>query len=223
MIESTVHVLRIDAIVDERERPAVAEAARQLGTCLSRASDATWRVDVRFRGDFAAIDSNDAAAVLIVSLLPELQSVQEPIASTQMRWQRRLSSLPGDPPPQILICTIFRHVAMDASNAVDARAAIRERIRRLDLMALELSHDTGGIVVDIDRALSHVGARTLQTDYRLAGERAASAVGHVIASSVLAAALDAVVTAEVQERAAQGHGQLRDFVDSLAASATTTR
>jgi hypothetical protein len=46
--------------------------------------------------------------------------------------------------------------------------AVLERIRRLNLMAAELSQATGANVIDIDGVLAFIGALPLGTDYLLA-------------------------------------------------------
>ena len=116
----------------------------------------------------------------------------------------------------MLLCTVFRHVAPPIGDAGDALPAKRERIRRLNLMAIDLSHDTGAGVVDVDRAFSHVGARSLATDHRLTGRAAAEVAAHTIVAGILAAGLDDVVPPDVQERAAQFQGALRDIDQFLA-------
>ncbi len=85
---------------------------------------------------------------------------------------------------------------------------MRERIRRLNLFALELSHDTGVGIIDIDRALTHIGARQLGADYRLAGRIAAEVAAHTIVGSILLAGLDDAAAPEVLHGAAQFQGAL---------------
>jgi hypothetical protein len=68
-------------------------------------------------------------------------------------------------------------------------------------MVIELSHDTGAAVADIDRILGYFGARQLQTDYRLGGRLGSELAGHTIVASILAAGLDDIIAPDVQERA----------------------
>ena len=213
----TAHApLLIDAVVADTERPALAAVAEQLRECLRAAAGDDWRITVRFRASLAAIDANDPPAVVVASLLREADSTGESLAATEARWRKQLSSLPGSPKPPVLLCTVFRHVAAPIGDALDMRPERRERIRRLNMMAIDLSHDTGAGVVDIDRAFSHVGARSLATDHRLAGRAAAEVAAHTIVAGILAAGLDDVVPPEVQESAAQFQGTLRDIDRFLA-------
>ena len=110
--------------------------------------------------------------------------------------------------PAILLCTIFRHVA---DPAPDVAANERERIRRLNLLAIELSHDTGAAVVDFDRVFAHLGARPLATDHTLTGRVAAEVAAHALVANILDAGLDEIVPAEIQERAHQFQGTLADI------------
>lgn len=206
----------IDAVVSDSERPALLAVAEQLRDCLLAASGNPWQVVVRFRESLAAIDAQDRPAVVVASLLPELDRDDETIAATQARWHAQLSSLAGEPRSAILICTIFRHVAAPTADAPDARVATRERIRRLNLLAIDLSHDTGAGVVDIDRVFSRLGARPLGTDHRLTGPVAAEVAAHAIVASILGAGLDRVMSPEIQERAAQFQGPLRDVEQYVA-------
>jgi hypothetical protein len=198
--------LRIDAIVAPEERLALSAAAEQLRDCLSHATQGAWSIDLRFCDALDAIDEGRRADVVIASLLPEL--ARDAVAPTiQARWQQTLAAVTHAPPPSVVICTIFHHVP-DATNS-EEMAALRERIRRINLVAVELSHDTGAVVADIDRALSRLGARSLATDFTLRGPLASRVAGHVIVSAVLAAGVDHAIPPEVQERALIHHGQLR--------------
>jgi hypothetical protein len=78
---------------------------------------------------------------------------------------------------------------------------LRVRIARLNLLAAEISRETGCNVIDIDRVLADIGARALQTDYRLAGRYAAEAVAATIALTLLSLGLDEYATYETQETA----------------------
>jgi hypothetical protein len=204
--------LRIDAIVTDGERPALVDAEAQLRDCLHAASGSPWPVEVRFRESLAAIDPHDPPAVVVASLLLELDRGGEPLATTQARWQQAIASLPEAPRPAILLCTIFRHVAAPAQGAPDDRVAVRERLRRLNLLVVDLSHDARAGVVDLDRAFSQLGARALATDHRLTGAVAAGIAAHAIVAGILTAGLDDRIPPEIQERATQHQGPLRDAV-----------
>jgi len=206
--------LVIEAIVDDDERPALEAAAAQLRECLAAAAGEPWQVAVRFARSFDELASADPPTMVVASFLPEVVHGEETIASVEARWRSGLSALAerGDPP--VLLCTVFRHVGADVASG-DV-AAVRERIRRMALLAIDLSHDTGAGVVDIDRVFAHVGARMLDTDFRLRGRAAAEAAGHAIVSGVLGLDLDDVIPPEIQERAVESQGtvdQLAQFVE----------
>lgn len=198
----------IESIVADAERPAIVAACQQLDECLRAGSGCTWPIELRFQPSIASVGSSGRPTLVILSLLPELARENEPAARTEARLRLQLGLL-APVAPFLLICTIFRHVAdSGAPLAPAAGVGTLERIRRLNLLAAELSHDTGIAVLDIDRAFAHIGARELQTDYRLGGRIAAEAAAHTMVAGILAVALDDIVPADVQERAQQFHGDL---------------
>ncbi len=197
----------LDAAVAESERLAIDAAAGQLAECLGAATGAPWSIEVRRCHGVAALASAGPPTVAVASLLPEFERTGETIAMTQARWRDALSSLAARDIPAV-ICTIFRHVAPGPGVPPEAAAAKRERIRRLDLAAAELSHDTGASVADLDRVLAHLGARPLATDYRLGGPYAAEVAGWTIVGAMLDGPLDSVAEPEVLQRAQAHQGPL---------------
>jgi hypothetical protein len=97
----------------------------------------------------------------------------------------------------VFLCTIFRHVA--SGDSVEQSRLIR--VRRLNLLAAELSRETGLFIIDIDRSLADIGAKKLHTDYRLNGQYASEAAAKFIALAVLSAGLDNYVSFEIQDAA----------------------
>jgi hypothetical protein len=93
---------------------------------------------------------------------------------------------------------VFRH-----TGAGDPALALRRRIRirRLNLLAAEISREYGAFVADIDRQLADVGARRLETDYRLQDAAAADLAGDAVAVEVILNGLHGLVSVDVQDRA----------------------
>ena len=204
---STPSSIVIDAALADTETPVAAAVEEQLAECLAAASGHPWHVESRLRDGIAAIDPAGGASVAIASLLPELARAIEPIAETQARWRTHLDALARRGIPAV-VCTIFRHVAPTQDGNRDAAAATIERIRRLDLVAAELSHDTGASVADVDRVLAHLGARQLASDHRLGGPLAAEVAAWTIVAALLDGPLDAVVDPDVLQRAQAFQGRL---------------
>jgi hypothetical protein len=98
-----------------------------------------------------------------------------------------------------MVCTILRHVP--ASEGHEAADRTRLRLRRLDLLATELSREYGALVIDLDRILADIGARRLETDYRLGGDPVVSFASNAIAISIVSNALDDFVAYEIQNAA----------------------
>ena len=82
-----------------------------------------------------------------------------------------------------------------------------ERIRRLNLLAAQLSHELNINIIDFDRSFAHHGGRELDVDFSLEGSAAALIARHVIISTFFAAGLDDFVSPELQEKASQLYEQ----------------
>ncbi|MCC7040886.1 MAG: hypothetical protein IT516_11320 [Burkholderiales bacterium] len=195
--------LVIAAAVDACERPVVERAAVLLADVLRACGDAEVEVTARFVGDIAALVREPAPDCAVASLLPELAG-DEPVAAVDERWREALAAWPATMAP-VLVCTIFRHV--DPTLPGPQREAVRERIRRLTLAAIGISHDTGAHVVDFDRTLAHVGARTLASDHRFGSAVAIDVAARTLVRSLLAVAGEASIAADVASRAEARIGQ----------------
>lgn len=205
---SAAGIIYIEAVVDDLERPALIAAAEQLDECLSAAAGARTEIRLGFSRSLAAIQPKNTTMVVIASLLADVAR-GESLSATEARWRAQLSSMPAEPACSMFLCTVFRHIARNATEpSMVPGSDTKERILRLNLLAAELSHDTGVAIIDIDRAFAHLGARELRTDYRLSGAVAAEVAAHTIVGGILSAGLDEVVAADVLQRAIQFHGAL---------------
>jgi hypothetical protein len=201
--------LLIEAVVAASEEAAVEAAVAQLGDCLAAATGKTGRIDVRFHRSFGSLDRHRPPTATVVSLLPELARPAEPFASIETRWRLQLAGLGEARAASTFICTIFRAVRrVQAAHVADDTAALVERIRRLNMLAVELSHDTGVNVIDIDRIFAHLGAANLNCDHRLIGAPAEEAAGYAIVSALLGFALDDIVPSDVLRRAKELQGPI---------------
>ena len=199
----------LDAIVTPAERPALIAASEQLGESLTAATGDGANVRLRFPTALAAIDLGEPPDLVVMSMLGDALSAAEPITAVESRWRNQLQSFQSSATTaNVFVCTIFRHVpgSLDSSDQHDTPSV--ERIRRLNLLAAELSHDLGIAVVDVDRVFAHIGARSLHADYRMNGAMAAETAAYAIVSSVLASGLDDLIAPDVQERARQHQGKL---------------
>jgi hypothetical protein len=186
----------IAACVSETEQPALVSAAGLIAGALSEASGASWDCKPVFLPDLAALQSSGDATIIVTSFLPELAALDIPWPQHEQRLRTTYAAL-CQGGRQVSICTILRHVAGD-----DPAAGKRlVRLRHLNLLAAEISREFGASVIDLDRALAHVGARRLRTDYRLTGEAAVERAGHFIAVTLVDTALDAFCSFEVQDAA----------------------
>lgn len=187
----------IAAVVDDREHPVLERAAHHLQSALVAAGRSSSDVRVAFFDTLEAAARGGTPGFIVASLLPELWH-DEPVPAVESRWRAALGALPSTWPP-VLVCTIFRHV--DPALPPDRREALRERIRRLALVAIEISHDTGANVIDLDRTLAHVGGRALASDCRLQGAAAVEVASRTVVRSLLALGQDDLIDADIATRA----------------------
>jgi hypothetical protein len=195
----------IHADVDARERPAVIAGVQQLSEALRTAAGVAWPIQLTFC-DPGAMGEPPPGAVVVLSLMADAER-EETFGETEARWHTRIETLTAEG-VSVLVFTVFRAVG-DRTSTASGR--LLERIRRLDRMALELSHAFGLTVVDVDRAFAHIGARILRTDYQLGGRLAAEVGGHALTLCLLALGLDDTIPPEVQERARAFQGPLREI------------
>ena len=189
--------ISIDAFVSENERTAVHLAASHIAQALSRTTKTPWLCEATVRLDMEALKAGNAA-MIVTSLLPELEKLAEPWTEEEKRLRTTYAAL-GERGIPVFICTILRHIGSDVD--ADLAETIIVRLRRLNLLAAEISRECGAYLIDLDRVLADVGARRLQTDYRLAGNAAAQMAGHFMALTMLANAPEEIISFEVQNAA----------------------
>jgi hypothetical protein len=188
----------IAACVSEEERRAVQSASEHIIQTLGEASGLDWICEARFCSDLASLQQVEDAAVYVTSFLPELKSITHPWSETEQRLKSQLDALCKSGKP-VFICTILRHV--DRNELAGGAALLLIHIRRLNLLAAEISREHGACVVDLDRVLADVGARRLQTDYRLAGNSVAEMAGHFTAQTLIENAPEEIIPFETQDAA----------------------
>jgi hypothetical protein len=187
----------VKALVDGGERSAVSQAAALLESSLSAAAGGPVTVKCEFADTLSALNPTGEACVVIASLLPEVANYQQPWADVADRLSKAFGTLASVESAPVFLCTVFRHVP---PSEADAQPRLI-RIRRLNLLAAELSRATGLFVIDLDRCLSDIGGAKVEADYRLQGPSAAKVVGREMALAIVSAGLDAYVPFEVQDAA----------------------
>ena len=152
-------------------------------------------VSLSLAADLDALVQAPAGTVRLMSLQTQLANLQTPWPEVEEALSRQFAALAetGDP---VLIATVFRVV----DRQLDDGHARLIRIRRLNLLATELSREFGAFVIDIDRVFADIGGQALKTDYRLQGQGGAELAGHTLAVGIATNALDAFIPFEAQER-----------------------
>jgi len=181
----------IAAAVTENEGNALTLAVEQMRQLFARVSQREWKIECELRDDLR-FDPERKPAVYIVSLLTQLDA-NEPVDRLRGRLHAELSNLVAQQ-PAVYLCTVFRGCEDDPPKL--------ERIRRLNLLAVDLSHDLNVGVIDFDRQFADIGARPLQSNHRLEGRGACEIAAYVIVKALFATgAFDDHIDAETIEAA----------------------
>jgi hypothetical protein len=186
----TVSVL---ATASEAENAAVRLVLDRFASCLAGLE--AKRPEFRFlaAGGQAGALVGDHVDIVVTSLLRDAPETDEVWAETEARLRHHYAeSTKGG--ARHYLCTVFRHIGHDQPPA------LRARIRKLNLLAIELSREMGVFVVDIDRCLADVGAFAYATDFRLAGDFAIEAVAREMGMTFLGTGFDAPFTQAARER-----------------------
>ncbi len=189
----------VAAVLPPSEAAAAATATARVAALLAEAMPGTPPVALR-----PVADLEQAAAVapdaLLLSLGPARPEVPwDAAAAALAATVAAAARIEGCRP---VLLTLFRHVPPGPHQA-----ALRERIRRLNRLAIELSRETGAAVADIDRACAQPGARALGADHRLEGAAVREVAAEAIAAALLAEALDARCEERVLQKARRLLGQ----------------
>lgn len=201
------------ADVTENEYAAVQEAAVRLCNLLQTADSSVWTSDVRPVSKAEELGGEPASAIYILSLAKHLDDPLLPWdkVAAALRLRVKVLSTRG---PKVLLLTVFRHVA--AGDNPDIERDILARIRRLNLLAIELSNEFGVSVADLDRDFADVGALSLATDFRLGGEAAKSMAAWALIRCVIANGLDGTVDFNLQDKIMLANQSQRPLLDGVA-------
>lgn len=178
------------------EQTALRRAATRMEEALVAAGADAPRFAFAPQGD-AAPDDGAPREIVVLSLAQDI----EPLAQAWDQTQARLrAEIPAGAKAHefFYLTTVFRCVRDEAPELAAAR---RTRIRRLNLLAAELSQETGAFVVDLDRALADVGGRALDADWRLESPFAVEAAARRLAMAFLSGACDDLFPATTLEAA----------------------
>jgi hypothetical protein len=190
------HSIKLQALVTAEEQRIVDRAARMVAGCLTAVSEAPWTIEYAYPRGIGELDLS-APSLIITSFLQEAERIHEDWAASEARLRQFYRDLCLDAERSVYVCTVLRHVA----PAAPRREERLVRIRRLNLLAAVLSYELGVLVADLDRDLADIGARNLQTDYRLQGPYATASAAKSLALTMLLAGLDYAVPFETQEKA----------------------
>lgn len=186
--------ISIASWVAPEERAVLDRALGEILLDAAKGENAT--VSSRLVADGNALLEEQGGTIRIVSLLPSADTSGAAWAQTETSLHDLFGALAetGDP---VLVVTVFRCVTDRDTDEGHARLV---RIRRLNLLATELSREYGAFVVDLDRMLADIGGIALDCDYRLQSEAAVEVASEELALSVVTNGLDAVMPFDAQQR-----------------------
>jgi hypothetical protein len=187
----------IVAVVTDAERPIIEAAASLLASAMNQ-TDGSWVCPCSFAQNLDQPPGMARPSVIVTSLLPQLMRLDTPWAEVEGELRSYYEALSNGTAP-VMICTILRHVPSgDDPKRADR---IRRRVRKLNLLATELSRQYGAFIIDLDRVLADIGARHMDTDYRLGGVAAVDVASKAVALSIVVNALDSFASVEIQDAA----------------------
>lgn len=186
--------IRIRSWATGDERPVLAGAIDDL--LRSAALAEQLEVSHEPAPDLADLQGSAAGTVCVVSLAAFADAEQAPWDNTEAGLRALCADLAERGCPTFVM-TVFRRVADRTSQAGHDMLV---RIRRLNLLATELSREYGVFVVDIDRVLAAVGGLALGGDFRLRSAAAAQLASEELALALASHGLEEALPFEAQEK-----------------------
>ncbi len=186
------------AAVEGNERAVIVRACQVLASSLEEAGGGPWSVGADFFATLGEIPPREQPALLVASLSRDLARSDTSLAQIETAWRQELEAVTSACAQPVFLCTVFRHIEVPPTLGTETSWTVRERIRRLNLMAARLSQATGVNVIDIDRSLAQIGARNLGTDWTLAGADAEQTAAYIVARTLLADCPDEIIPLETQ-------------------------
>jgi hypothetical protein len=180
----------------------IVQAATERVSALLASSEPTPRTFGLTELDSLEEISMAPDAICIISLAKWLPTLETPWIEVEAEIGRVFDDM-SKHNLKVVVLTIFRHVDFGEDFTMNQQRLVR--IRRLNLIATELSRKFGVFVADIDRDLADIGGRVLGTDYRLGGAAALAAASHSLTACILINALDGIASIEHQDAALAAH------------------
>ena len=182
-------IFRIHAVSGPEGGAAFEQAAQRLKELVKQNEGQSIDVELSRRLDWS--DAPQPGALVIASIGLELENQYSDLAALKKTWLERIHRLRSEGCSEIFLMTIFPYIAKPERVAERENAVRRlEKIRRLNLMAVELSHEAGVSIIDVGRWFSAIGGALLQTDYRVTGARAQWIVAELTIVTILEAGFD---------------------------------
>jgi hypothetical protein len=154
----------------------------------------------------------------ILSMHASLDLNTSSTQNLRQHWAVQIEALQKHDMPCV-ICNLFRHVQ---DRKPGQSHALSERILELNLLAIELSRQTGASLADIDSALSKYGGGPLKADYQLNSPLAVQLAGHTLARTLLLDTLQETLNMDVLDQAARQIGSTSQYIDFMLKNTSNT-
>ncbi|MEJ0015596.1 MAG: hypothetical protein WDN25_03365 [Acetobacteraceae bacterium] len=169
---------------DDRERPVWQAAVTLLHQCFEQAE----LVALTFVESLAELPRADATCFAI-SLLPFVLDMRDAWPDAREKLRAVCAAAHDRAGSDVFLTTVFRCLRPDIA-APEHLAALRMRLHRLNLLAVELSQTLDVSIFDLDRVLSDVGGERLAADARLDSPAAVAMSAETIAWTLLNCSMD---------------------------------
>jgi len=197
-----ISALHVEAVLSDPERNALLSAVEKLRECFKVANNRDLPIQVRFHQTLTSIGITSRSTCIVTSLSLHLIEPEESLTTVEARLRTSFSEFIRKGAEVIFLCTVFRRVdSIIKAKDPTAAAARMERIRRLNYLAVQLSHDLDINIIDFDRSFAHIGGRLLDADFRMQGSSAILTASNVIITTLFAAGLPDVLSPELQQAA----------------------
>ena len=182
-LKSTIHCF----LTSEAEYKVLYRLSRILGQHLSRLSAKEFNIQFEYHDASKVVPEYISHEDLCIrSLLHHVFEDNISLDTIKNCHTQGTSNSKPNTPNKTFLLTIFHYVnpLLLAEHDLDIQSIV-QRIRAINLAALEASNSVGFGVLDIDGIFSRLGANNLKTDYKMRGNMAHQVAADFISTALL--------------------------------------
>ncbi len=197
------------------EQPFVA-AARALFQDAAAHSGATLSFELKEAVSSDGLMQTSSSDAFLLSLRQWLDPLDQGWPEVRARLEHEVEALVQTAKP-VFLATLFRNLPVENNPALASLRLVR--LRRLNLLAMELSRIYGIFIVDVDRALADIGGLGLAADYRLGSDAAIRVCAITLGQCLAANAMDDQLSVAQQDQIRARFDEGLTALSSVSASA----